>query len=269
MSPCLSRIPQFRRRLIWLVALAALVTAWCVSCQTLPLVDGEPDPSREAVVLIHGMKRTGRSMRKMARAMEAANYNTIVCSYPSDRSVHATATNLFAALAPIIETAPRIHFITHSLGGILLRDAFRNGAPSNLGRVVMLGPPNGGSQHIDRFANLPLFETFWGTPAPELGTGTDSFPASLPPIDFPCGVIAGSNGGILGWMLPDENDGKVTVTNAWTAGLADFLVLPTGHTWMMRNNAVISNALEFLRTGRFHAEGGDDMSHAKVAESEE
>ena len=264
--PRLSRIPRFRRRLARLAVLAAVIAAWCVSCRTLPLVDGAPDPARETVVLIHGMKRTGRSMGKMAREMENAGYNAVVCSYPSDKSVHATATNLFAALAPIIETAPRVHFVTHSLGGILLRDAFRDGAPPNLGRVVMLGPPNGGSQHIDRFAGLPLFETFWGTPAPELGTGTNSFPASLPSIDFPCGVIAGSRHGILGWMLPGENDGKVTVTNAWTTGLADFVVLPTGHTWMMRNNAVISNVLAFLRTGAFHAESGKKKSHVKAAD---
>ena len=247
------RISRFRHpRFGLLVAtIAVAVAAVCVVYRMQPLVDGSPDPSREAVVFIHGMKRTGRSMGKMARAAEAAGYNAVVCSYPSDRSVHATTTNLFAALAPIIDAAPRVHFVTHSLGGILVRDAFRDGMPQNLGRVVMLGPPNGGSQHIDRFAGLPLFKTFWGTPATELGTGTNSFPASLPPINFPCGVIAGSNSGLLGWMLPGENDGKVTVTNTWTAGLADFLVLPTGHTWMMRNDTVIANTLAFLRTNRF------------------
>ena len=239
----------FRRRTI--AALLA-ISAWCVFCRPLPLVGGAPDPTREAVVLIHGMKRTGRSMRKMARAMEAAGYNAVVCSYPSDRSVHATATNLFAALAQVINAAPRVHFVTHSLGGILVRDAFRDGgAPSNLGRVVMLGPPNGGSQHIDRFAGLPLFETLWGTPSSELGTGPDALPARLPPIDFPCGVIAGSRPGILGWMLPGENDGKVTVASAGAGNPSDVLVLPTGHTWMMRNDAVISNVIHFLQVGTF------------------
>ena len=239
---------RLRHSLLALLALAA----WCVSCRTLPLVDGAPDPAREAVVLIHGMKRTGRSMRKMARAMNEAGYNAVVCSYPSDRSVHATATNLFAALTPVIDAAPRVHFVTHSLGGILVREAFRDGgAPANLGRVVMLGPPNGGSQHIDRFAGLPLFETLWGTPSSELGTGPDTLPARLPPIDFPCGVIAGTNPGILGWMLPGENDGKVTVASAGAGNPSEVLVLPTGHTWMMRNDAVISNALHFLKTGTF------------------
>ena len=237
-----------RRLRLCLLALLT-IAAWCVSCRPLPLVDGAPDPTREAVVLIHGMKRTGRSMRKMARAMEAAGYNAVVCSYPSDRSVHATATNLFAALAQVINAAPRVHFVTHSLGGILVRDAFHTGAPPNLGRVVMLGPPNGGSAHIDLLVHLPLCETIWGTPSSELGTGTNALPARLPPIDFPCLVIAGTNPGILGWMLPGENDGKVTVASAGAGGPSEVLLLPTGHTWMMRNPVVISNTIAFLRDG--------------------
>lgn len=188
----------------------------------------------------------------MAKAMREADFNTVVCSYSSDRPAHEIATNLFAALGSVIDAAPRVHFVTHSLGGILVRDAFASaGAPENLGRVVMLGPPNGGSQHIDRFSRLPFFEAVWGTPAPELGTGTNALPALLPPIVFPCGVIAGSNGGLLGWMLPSENDGKVTVESASAGGPSEIIVIPTGHTWMMRNDSVISNAIRFIRKGSF------------------
>ncbi len=225
------------------------VTVLCVSCRALPLVDGVPDATREMVVLIHGMRRTGRSMRKMASAMREAGYNTVVCSYSSNRPAHEIATNLFTALEPVIEAAPRVHFVTHSLGGILVRDAFRDGAPPNLGRVVMLGPPNGGSAHIDLLVHLPLSETIWGTPSPELGTGTNALPARLPPMDFPCLVIAGTNEGVLGWMLPGENDGKVTVASAGAGSPSEVLLLPTGHTWMMRNPVVISNTIAFLRDG--------------------
>ncbi len=240
-----------RRPILILLAFAFLVAVF-VSCRTAPLVDGAPDATRETVVLIHGMKRTGRSMGKMADAMREAGYNTVVCSYASDRPAHEIATNLFAALGPAITAAPRVHFVTHSLGGILVRDAFATGGkPSNLGHVVMLGPPNAGSPHIDRFAWLPLFKFFWGTPAPELGTGTNSLPARLQPIDFPCGVIAGTDKGLLGWMVPGENDGKVPVASAGAGNPTEVLPLPTGHTWMMRNETVISNALVFLREGWF------------------
>ena len=231
------------------VLVAVAIAIWCVSCRALPLVDGAPDPTRETVVLIHGMRRTGRCMSKMATTMREAGYNTVVCSYSSDHPAHEIATNLFTALKPVIEAAPRVHFVTHSLGGILVRDAFRDGAPPNLGRVVMLGPPNGGSAHIDLLVHLPLCETIWGTPSPELGTGTNALPARLPPINFPCRVIAGTNKGLVGWMLPGENDGKVTVASASAGNPSEVLLLPTGHTWMMRNPVVISNTIAFLRDG--------------------
>ncbi len=241
--------PRKYRRLVFVLLVAVAIAIGCASCHSLPLVDGVPDATRETVVLIHGMRRTGRSMGKMAAAMREAGYNTVVCSYSSNRSAHEIATNLFAALGPVIEAAPRVHFVTHSLGGILVRDAFRTGAPPNLGRVVMLGPPNGGSAHIDLLVHLPLCETIWGTPSSELGTGTNALPARLPPIDFPCLVIAGTNPGILGWMLPGENDGKVTVASAGAGGPSEVLLLPTGHTWMMRNPVVISNTIAFLQGG--------------------
>ena len=230
-------------------ALTLAIAIGLVSCRALPLVDGVPDATRETVVLIHGMRRTGRSMRKMASAMREAGYNTVVCSYSSNRPAHEIATNLFTALGPVIEAAPRVHFVTHSLGGILVRDAFRDGAPPNLGRVVMLGPPNGGSQHIDNFVRLPFFVTIWGAPSPELGTGTNALPARLPPINFPCRVIAGTNKGLVGWMLPGENDGRVTVASASAGSPSEVLRLPTGHAWIMRNPVVISNTIAFLRDG--------------------
>lgn len=235
------------RRLVFALLVAVAIAIGCASCHSLPLVDGAPDATRETVVLIHGMRRTGRSMGKMAAAMREAGYNTVVCSYSSNRPAHEIATNLFSALAPVMEAAPRVHFVTHSLGGILVRDAFLTGAPPNLGRVVMLGPPNGGSAHIDLLVHFPLCETIWGTPSSELGTGTNALPARLPPIDFPCLVIAGTNPGILGWMLPGENDGKVTVASAGAGGPSEILVLPTGHTWMMLNPVVISNTIAFLQ----------------------
>ena len=212
----------------------------------------EPEGGRELVVLVHGMRRTGRSMGVMAKALRKAGYDTAVCDYPSCWGVHETATNLFAVVGPVAETAPRVHFVTHSLGGILVRDAFRDGAaPANLGRVVMLGPPNGGSEHSDRFAGWPLFWEIWGMAGPELGTGEDSYPNRLPPMDFDCGVIAGTRGRLLGRGLPEPNDGKVTVASASAGGVREVLALPVNHTWMMRDESVIAATERYLRTGRF------------------
>lgn len=215
-------------------------------------VEGE---GRETVVLLHGMRRSGRSMGKMAKALRKEGYRTAVVDYPSKWGMHETTEKVFAALGPVTAGVGRVHFVTHSLGGILVRDAFREGAPGNLGRVVMLGPPNGGCEHIDRFGWLPFFGAVWGTPARELGTGAESFPNRLPAIGFECGVIAGTKGGALGLLLPGKSDGKVTVERAGEEGVKELLVLPVNHTWMMRDKRVISAAARFLKTGRFETAG--------------
>ena len=240
------------------LAVVALVAAGCRSCAGTVRVREEqavgttPADNRELVVLLHGMRRTGRSMGKMATALRKAGYDTAICSYPSRWGVHETATNVFAAVGPLAARAPKVHFVTHSLGSILVRDTFRDGGvPPNLGRVVMLGPPNGGCQHIDRFGGLPFFGAVWGTPARELGTAPDSFPNRLPPLDFDCGIIAGTDGGLLGRLLPGPNDGKVTVASARAAGATDVIELPVNHTWMMRDPRAIDATLRYLREGTF------------------
>lgn len=223
-----------------------------------------PGGGRELVVLLHGMKRTGRSMEKMARALRETGYDTAVVDYPSCWGVHETATNVFAVVAPLAARASRVHFVTHSLGGILVRDAFKEAVPVNLGRVVMLGPPNGGCEHIDHFSWLPFFGAVWGTPARELGTSDESFPNRLPAIPFDCGVIAGTKGGLLGLMLPGESDGKVTVARAGEEGVKEVLALPVNHTWMMRNKRVIAAVERFLKDGSFGGvEGEPDSPPAK------
>ena len=214
----------------------------------------EGNENGELVVLLHGMRRSGRSMGKMAKRLREEGYRTATVDYPSKWGVHETTERVFEALATVTAGATRVHFVTHSLGGILVRDAFREQVPENLGRVVMLGPPNGGCEHIDRFGWLPFFGAIWGTPARELGTGADSFPNSLPAIGFECGVVAGTKGGMLGWFLPGPSDGKVTVERAREEGVKELLEVRAGHTWIMRDKAVIEATVRFLKTGRFGEE---------------
>ena len=257
----MKQVGKTKSRKLGLVAAGVLLAGVLLGCRTCTGrvqvreeagVGKSPEGGRELVVLVHGMRRSGRSMRPMAKALREAGYDTVVCDYPSRWGVHETTTHLFGVVGPLAEKAPKVHFVTHSLGGILVRDAFRDGAaPANLGRVVMLGPPNGGCEHIDRFGWLPFFGAIWGTPARELGTGADSFPNRLPPVDFDCGVIAGTKGGLLGRGLPTPNDGKVTVASAGTGGVREVLELPVNHTWMMRDETVIAATQRYLREGRF------------------
>ena len=105
-------------------------------CFPLPLVSGCPDREKETVILIHGMMRTGRSMRRIGDFLTQYGYNIVNCSYESTKTVDEITDELFDALSPIIAAAPKVHFVTHSLGGIILRNAFKNKVPTNMGQFI-------------------------------------------------------------------------------------------------------------------------------------
>ena len=210
----------------------------------------------EHVILLHGLCRTGRSMQPMADALQAAGYVVHNVDYPSRT---APIEELSApAIAPAVVAceqagAARIHFVTHSLGGILVRDYLATRRPPALGRVVMLGPPNQGSEVVDRLGDWRLFAAINGPAGRQLGTGADAGPNRLGPVDYPVGVIAGRHS--INWinslLLPGPDDGKVTVARTRVTGMAGHLVLPCSHPFLPRDRTAIRQTVHFLRHGRF------------------
>lgn len=214
---------------------------------------------RETVVLMHGLNRTSRSMSKMSRELKRQGYTVINCSYPSREADIQTLTNqLFDELAPQIKTARKVHFVTHSMGGILLRTYLRDHGLANLGRVVMLAPPNSGSPLADHFGLIKLYRWISGPAGRQLSTGSDGWPSRLPSADFEVGVIAGdrSVNPFLSALIPGADDGKVSVASTMLPGMKDFLRLHVTHTFLMCNRQVIRQTEHFLEHGCFqkHAE---------------
>lgn len=216
----------------------------------------------ETVVLLHGLGRTHRSMNAMARSLEAEGYRVVNLGYPSRRhSVPVLVDTLAAELEACCGSEPGpVHFVTHSLGGILVRAYGDAHGLDRIGRVVMLSPPNHGSEIVDRLPD-DLLGLVLGPAARQLGTDSTSLVHSLPPAGFELGVIAGdrSLNPLFSWWLPGDDDGKVTVESARLEGTEDFLVVPYSHTWIMHRGRVIEEVLSFLETGRFGApdhEGG-------------
>jgi hypothetical protein len=214
--------------------------------------------AQDCVVLLHGMARSHRSTYKMEEALKTDGYEVINFDYPSTKHNIATLAKDYLPKA-INQCRPNttIHFVTHSLGGIVLRQYLSNGLYNNklekLGRVVMLGPPNKGSQVVDTLRDVPGYLWLNGPAGLQLGTDRNSVPNSLGAVTYPVGIIAGNSSInlILSQMLPSRNDGKVSVENTKVEGMTDHLVVPVSHPFLMRNNEVILQVKAFLKTGKF------------------
>jgi pimeloyl-ACP methyl ester carboxylesterase len=211
---------------------------------------------REQVILLHGMARTDRSMKPMAAALKDAGFGVTNVRYASRTAPIAQLSE--EAIGPALAAcrragATRIHFVTHSLGGILVRSYLSRHAVPELGRVVMLGPPNQGSEVVDKIGAWTVFGWVNGPAGRELGTAPDSTPNRLGPATVCVGVIAGDRS--INWinslMIAGPDDGKVSVERTKLDGMADHLVVHTTHPFMMRNPAVIAQTIHFLREGKF------------------
>ena len=219
-------------------------------------------PEADTVVLLHGLGRTRFSMARLACELDRQGYRVINATYPSrSQSLESLATEWLPTTLRGTATAPRVHFVTHSMGGIVLRLWLREcGAPPNLGRVVMLAPPNAGSEITDRMAAHTSFRWATGVNGRRLGTDADALPRTLgawpkpaPGSESALGIIAGdrSLNPLLSAGLPAPNDGKVSVASSHLTGEHDPLVLPYSHTWLGWRTGTIRQVSAFLRRGEF------------------
>jgi pimeloyl-ACP methyl ester carboxylesterase len=202
-------------------------------------------------------------MRPLERTLSAWGYRVVNLTYPANReAIQDLAQRLHTKLAECC-AAPsrRVHFVTHSLGGIVLRYYLKTHRIENLGRVVMLSPPNGGSELVDLMGRLPVVRQHLGPSRRQLSTDASSLPAQLGPVDFELGVITGnwSWNPVSSWVIPGPDDGKVSVERAKVAGMNDFLVVAHSHTFIMSSPSVIAQTLTFLREGKFEHRSSDRL----------
>ena len=206
------------------------------------------------VVLLHGLARSPASMQPVANRLEKEGYKVVNQGYEStEYSIEELAVSAVEAALDDCARDEPVHFVTHSMGGILLRRyAFEKG-PERIGRVVMLGPPNQGSETVDRLGEFWIFNAVNGPAGSQLGTAADSMPNSLGPVEFELGVIAGtaSFNPLFSYWLAGDDDGKVAVERAKVDGMAAFRTIPNTHTFMMGADLALDETVYFLETGEF------------------
>ena len=249
------RLTRTKKILIALL-IAGVITGGYFAARLSPLVLND-NTGAEKVVLLHGLGRSEAAMLLMKSALTDAGFDVYSIGYPS---TNKTPDELLKVVRKEINTccessSETVHYVGHSLGGLLIRAHLGQNKPENLGRVVVLGTPNGGSELADVDEQEPLpsrLLEFAGPTAKALSTGPDGFPASLPAPDYPIAVIAGTRDNpVSNKWLPRPNDGMVSVESARLDGMTDFISLDLGH-WELRSDPkVTKQVVAFLLNGKF------------------
>ena len=220
----------------------------------------------ECVVLLHGLARSSLSMERMKWFLEDNGYQVANVDYPSrDFEIEKLASMAIEdglAQCAALGSGERVHFVTHSLGGILVRYYFADNKLDSLGRVVMLAPPNQGSLAVDELQDWPGFEWLNGPAGYQLGKGEGSIPLRLGNPDFEFAVIAGDESidPVTSAVLPDPDDGRVSVSDTYLEGMADFRLVGSSHAFIMQSGEVFELVKSFLETGKFPETHADTES---------
>ena len=215
---------------------------------------------QECVIVLHGLGRTAFSMSLIEEALVNENYLGWNEGYPSTSSdikeLSETAITDGLDFCDQNKTGT-VHFVTHSLGGILVRQYLQHHTISNLGRVVMLSPPNHGSEVVDLLKDYTIYQIILGPAAQQLGTDKGSLTEQLGPVKGEIGIITGvsSSDPWFSPVIPGDDDGKVSVESAKLDEMSDFMTVPNGHTFIMRDETVIRQILHFLKEGTFYRAG--------------
>ena len=216
------------------------------------------DARSPGVVLLHGIARTSRSLGKLELALQDAGFATLNLDYPSRKKpLDLLADHIHPAVADFAGRNQRpIHFVGHSMGGLLTRVYVAKYRPPQLGRVVLLGTPNGGSEVADLFKGLSLYRLLYGPAGLQLTTDLDPVLKSLPTLDYAVGIVAGNRSmdpisSTL--ILPRPNDGRVSVESSKLDGMTGHITIQTFHAGLPRHHVAIHQTIEFLREGRFQS----------------
>jgi len=231
-----------------------------LSMLTAPaFADTAHKPAQDTVVILHGIGHSRWNMYWVERAMKREGYATVNISYPSlDNEIPALAAYINAKLAAgkVWDRQGRVHFVTHSMGGLVARrylDDFRADIPQEkMGRLVMIAPPNGGSEVADFLKNFPPYKWSFGPAGQQLTTAFRQTDTTVP--WYETGIIAGTRGWpyfVATWLIDGEHDGRVAVEKTKMNGMKDHIALPATHSFISWKGDVHGQIKNFLNEGQF------------------
>jgi len=213
--------------------------------------------NRAGVVLLHGISSASLFLRRLEHALRREGFATLNLDYQSRKKpLEDLAEDIRPAIAAFADNnCDPIHFVGHSMGGLLVRVYLANHRPARLGRVVMLGTPNSGSEIVDLLKPYPAYRAWFGPAGAQLATVQDATLTSLPPLDYAVGIVAGCRSLLhpiaSSFILPRPNDGRVSVQSCKLAGMADHTIIKASHTALPFNRLAIRQTIAFLQDGRF------------------
>ncbi len=248
--------PYFQMKSRSLKLTALMITLLLTSCShTLDPLYPEMDFSDQCVLLVHGLGRSAYAMKPLQRSLEKQGFQVVNQTYPStDFDFYTLLENAYQKMMLTCQKKSEIvHVVTHSLGGILTRAYLQEHELHPNSKVVMIAPPNQGSEVTDAYKDHIWYQWFTGPTGQQLGTDIDSIPQQLPPVNAVIGVIAG-NQSYEFWfnsVFGGEHDGKVSVERAQLTEMQDFIVVPYNHTTIASQTLVQEQVIHFLVFGQF------------------
>lgn len=232
-----------------------LINLFLLACTAMPSISESLDPlsTHETVILLHGLGRSDSAMWLLQGRLEEAGYKVYALDYDSfQQSPLQILDSVFMSIEECCrEVDGTLHFVGHSLGGLIIRAYLAKHDVSKLGKVVLIGTPNHGTPLVDTYRDSWWMQ-FAGEMALALGTDSTSFAKSLPNPDYPFGVIAGvTDSGFNDDVFQGAHDGLVPVASTKLEGMSDFVQIEVGHSAMRYDGNVAFQTIHYLRKGSF------------------
>lgn len=207
------------------------------------------------VVILHGIARTRRHMRKLETYLSKQGYEVCNLNYPSTKqSLEQLVDTTWQIICEQLTENKSIHFVGYSMGGLIVRAMLSKYRPQQLGKIVLLGTPNKGSEVADFLKNFWLYKKIWGPAGQQLITDQQATAHLFSRIDYEVGIIAGNRpiDLVSSTIIGKPNDGKVSIDSTKLDGMVDHIVLPVNHTWFPHNKLVQQQTAHFLQHGKFN-----------------